>query len=550
MNSPHKPLHVLLVEDSQDDADLILLELSEAGFDIVSKRVETEAAMRQAMMDNRWDIVISDYNLPNFSAHEAMSVLNEADAGIPDAPNHQLQHFGEVEVSGWKIKRRTTIGLMRKDERRSCPFIIVSGCIGEESAIAMMKEGASDFVMKNKLSRLVPVIERELKDAVMRQEHRQAQDALRANEKLLKGITSALGEGIYVLNEGGKLLFMNPEAERLLGWSEQELSCRDVHMTIHSKKLDGTPMPESACGVLGVLRDGGVHRTEDDVYWRKDGSPIHVSIVATAIMENGKAVAAVAAFQDISQRKQAERELLESREQLRELSAYHQSVREEERTRIARELHDELGQMLTGVKLDAMWLATRLSGEQPNIVDKVASMSKLIDETLDAMRRVAADLRPMMLDDLGLAAAIEWLVEDFGKRTGISLQLEMDMGQGQCDCDCHGADCGLDTEVATAAFRIVQECLTNVARHAQAKHVLISLDCHNGKLMMLLSDDGKGISIGSENNKRNAYGIIGMRERAQRLGGNLQLFSIPGNGTAVVAIMPIKPPVNFAGAAQ
>ena len=531
-------MHVLLVEDSQDDADLILLELSEAGFDIVSKRVDTEAAMREAMMNGRWDIVISDFGMPKFSAHEAMAVLYETDTDIPDSLDNQLQHVGEIEVSGWKIRRRNTISLMQKDERRSCPFIIVSGCIGEESAIAMMKQGASDFVMKGKLARLVPVIKRELKDVAVRQEHRQAQGALRANEKLLRGITSSLGEGLLVLNNAGELLFMNPEAERLLGWTEIELSGRDVCKTIRSQKPVGTYSPES--GFLGgcVLKEGGVFRKDEDIFWCKDGSLMPVSIVVSAIMEDGKAVASVVAFQDISQRKQAERELLESREQLRDLSVHQQSMREEERTRIARELHDELGQMLTGVKLDATWLATRLSAEQPNIVDKITSMSQLIDETLDAMRRVAADLRPVMLDDLGLAAAVEWLTEEFGKRTGIGIQLELELG--------HEDD--ISAEVATAIFRIVQECLTNVARHAEAEHVLISLDCHNGKLMLLLSDDGKGLPAAGER-KHNSYGVIGMRERAHSLGGTLHLLSIPGKGTAVVAIIPGNP-IGFAGATQ
>lgn len=507
MSFKQKPLRVLLVEDSQDDADLILLELSEAGFDVFFIRVDTKDAMHTAMMDGSWDIVLSDFNLPKFSARKALAVLREKDEDIP--------------------------------------FIIVSGCIGEESAIEMMKEGASDFVMKDKLARLAPVIERELKDAAVRQEHRKAQDALRANEKMLRGITSSLGEGLLVLNNEGELLFMNPEAERLLGWSEKELSGRDVHNIIHSQKQDGTPLPASDCGVLGVLNKGGAFKTEDDVFCHKNGSPIPVSIIASAIMENGKATASVVTFQDISQRKQAERELLESREQLRELSAHQQAVREEERTRIARELHDELGQMLTGVKLDAMWLASRLSGERADVTDKVGSMSKLIDDTLDAMRRVAADLRPVMLDDLGLTAAVEWLSEEFGKRTGISVHLEVEVEVECGSCNYRGEGCCLNSEVSTAAFRIVQECFTNVARHAEAEHVLISLDCHDDKLMLLLSDDGKGMPAPGEN-KRNSYGVIGMRERAHNLGGRLHLLSIPGEGTTVVAIIPVNP-VGFSG---
>ena len=493
-----KSLHVLLVEDSQDDADLILLELSKTGFDIVCKRVETEAAMREAMKGGSWDIAISDFNLPRFNARKALEALRETDGFIP--------------------------------------FIIVSGCIGEESAIAMIKEGASDFVMKDNLFRLAPAVERELKDAAMRREHRDAQNALQANEKLLRGITSSLGEGLLVMNDEGTLLFMNPEAERLLGWTESELFGEDVYRIIHPQKQDGTPLPETECGLLGVQKSGGVYRTCDDVFICKDGSRIHVSVVATAINEHGKDVATVVAFQDISQRKQAERDLLKSREQLRELSSYLQTVREEERTRIARELHDELGQMLTAVKLDVMWLASHLSGERQNIEGKIDSMSRLIDETLDAMRRVAADLRPVMLDDLGLAAAVEWLTEAFASRTGIAIRLEMDAEQWESDGQ--NMECELDAEVATVAFRIVQECLTNVARHANAAQVLVSLTCMGDKLMLRISDDGNGV-VTANAGKRNSYGIIGMRERAYGLGGTFSFSSIPGKGTSVEVTMPI-----------
>lgn len=505
MTLPGKPLRVLLVEDSQDDADLILIELNEAGFDVVSKRVETETEMLEAMAGDSWDVVISDFNLPQYSARKAMALLRETDADIP--------------------------------------FIIVSGCIGEESAIALMKEGVSDFVMKDKLARLIPVIERELLDANVRREYRQSQAALRANEKLLREITATLGEGIYVMDDRGALVFMNPEAERLLGWTETELIGKNIHDFIHSRKLDGTPLPESSCGALGVLRTGGVYRTEDDVFWRKDGSLMHVSIVASAIVEDGKAVASVVVFQDISQRKQAEWDLLESSRKLRELTSYLQTVREEERTRIARELHDEFGQMLTGIKLDAKWLASclpsELQGELPGAANRVASMFKLIDETMDAMRRVAADLRPVMLDDLGLVAAVEWLTEEFGKRTGIGIQLERDVGRRQSCCGCEAEDCNLDKALATAAFRIVQECLTNVARHAQAQYVHVLLKCRDSKLILRVTDDGRGMPAAHEI-RRNSYGVMGMQERARGLGGTLEFSSVAGKGTRVDVILPIE----------
>lgn len=321
---------------------------------------------------------------------------------------------------------------------------------------------------------------------------------------------------------------MNPEAERLLGWTACELSGKQVHRIIHSLNQDGTPLPESACGGLGVLTGGGVYRTEDDVFWRKDGSPMPVSIVTSAILEDGKAIAAVVVFQDISQRKQAEWDLRESSKQLRELTAYLQTVREEEQTRIARELHDEFGQMLTGIKLYASWLINQLPAEQPEVVQKADALYRLIDETLSAVRRTASDLRPVMLDDLGLAAAVEWLTEQFTKRTGVGVQLLM--GQDQWDDN-------LSPEVAVAAFRIVQECLTNITRHAGAKQVLISLKCQDSSLLLLVSDDGQGISAAGEN-KRDSFGLIGMRERAHGLGGTFDFSSVSGAGARVKVVIP------------
>jgi len=139
-----------------------------------------------------------------------------------------------------------------RDADADIPFVIVSGCIGEESAVALMKEGASDFVMKDKLARLVPVIGRELQDATVRRNI--VKHWTRCGErKLLHGITSALGEGVLVLDDCRRLIFMNPEAERLLGWTACELTGLEVHRIIHSLNQDGTPLPESACGVLGVL---------------------------------------------------------------------------------------------------------------------------------------------------------------------------------------------------------------------------------------------------------------------------------------------------------
>ena len=495
-----KNLRVLLVEDSQDDAELVLASLIEGGFDTSLTRVETEEEMSRALSSGDWDVLISDFNLPRFGAVSALSVLRETGKDIP--------------------------------------FIIVSGCIGEESAVSLMKEGCSDFVMKDGLARLSPAIGRELKEAAARREHRRAQEALRENEKLLKGITSSLGEGVIVLNDRCRLVFMNREAERLLGWTALELMDRDVHGVIRSLNQDGRMLAEPYFyWSPDLLLKNGMLRTEEDVFWRKDGSLMPVSVVASAMVEEGKAVAAVIAFQDITERKQAEWESIESGKRLRELTAYFEQAREEERTRIARELHDELGQMLMGIKLDAKWLESSLPQTLPGVSDKMASMFGLIDETVDAMRRIAADLRPVMLDDLGLVAAVEWLAEEFARRTGIAVSCKFDVCEPGCCID--EEDYMLDKALSTVAFRIVQECLTNIARHAKAGKVEILFRCSKDTLMLQVIDDGRGMPETHET-RRKSFGILGMQERARGVGGRVEFFSKPGEGVCVEVSLPIK----------
>ena len=168
---------------------------------------------------------------------------------------------------------------------------------------------------------------------------------------------------------------------------------------------------------------------------------------------------------DITERKKAEEQLKGSTEQLRALSAHLQSVREEERTLISREIHDELGQELTGLKMDLSWLVKRLSKNQKSLISKTESMLKLVDSTIQTVRRISSELRPGVLDDLGLIAAIEWQAQDFENRTGIT-----------CDFSSSVEEIGLDRDRSTAVFRIFQETLTNVSRHAKATRVKISLE--------------------------------------------------------------------------
>lgn len=487
--SAQPPLRVLLVEDSPDDAELVLLELADSYPMLTSLRVESAAQMREALASQAWDAVISDYNLPDFGADAALATLREHGPDIP--------------------------------------FIVVSGFVGEESAAAIIKAGADDFVMKSNLSRLSPVIERALRDAATRREHRSAQEALQRSEKRLRAITAAMGEAVFVVDRAGLLLWMNPEAEHLLGWSEAELIGKPVYAVIHRASPDSPPSPMQDCCCIKTLLDGKPHRNDDDLFLRKDGTAVPVAYVGTPLIEDGEIVGAVAAIQNITAQKLAHQQLQEARQRSQTLSAHLQSVREDERTHIARELHDQLGQMLTALKIDVAWLQERTCKSETACQDKIAGMRRLIDDTLQWVRRMSAELRPVMLDDLGLIAAVEWLLEEFSLRHGIPAHLDVD-----------GEDEGLPQQYGTTAFRIVQECLTNIARHAQANQVDVELVIDRDRLRIVVEDDGVGFDP-DEKRLHKSFGLIGIRERAEMLGGTCQLLSAIGAGTTVRVDLPL-----------
>jgi len=213
-------------------------------------------------------------------------------------------------------------------------------------------------------------------------------------------------------------------------------------------------------------------------------------------------------------------------EQLRALAGRLQSIREEERKRVAREIHDELGQALTAIKLDVSSLVREMPEDQRRQSTRTQTILMLVDETIRSVRRIATELRPGMLDDLGLVATLEWAGEEFGARTGT-----------QCRLDLPSDDLVVDPDTAVAIFRIFQETLTNVARHANAKEVKARLAIEDGNLTLEVHDNGSGIP-GEKLQKGRSLGILGMRERATLLGGNLSITGFPGKGTAVRVWIP------------
>lgn len=317
-------------------------------------------------------------------------------------------------------------------------------------------------------------------------------------------------------------------AQRVFGWTAAEMVGKHLAdlFWVHA---EDRPAVEQI--MLDMQRGQNFSNINRNRNIRKDGGIVQCEWYNTATYDaDGQLVSVLSQALDVTERNQARQELEQSREQMRALSQYLQSVREEERTFMAREIHDELGQALTATKMDLTWISKRLSPKQTLLAEKIAILSGLIDGTIQTVRRVATELRPGMLDDLGLVPALEWQIQEFSRRTGIRYQL--DLGENLRP---------LERDVVTVLFRIFQETLTNITRHAQATEVKVSLIDAPDQITLIIQDNGRGIQSAEMNNPR-SLGLLGMRERALSVGGTLTIQGIPQEGTCVTVSVPRTTP--------
>jgi PAS domain S-box-containing protein len=448
-------------------------------------------------------------------------------------------------------------------------------------------------------------------------------------------LLESTGEGVYGIDMQGRCTFINRAGAELLGYAPQECLGRDMHTLVHHRHADGSAYPAHDCPILHAFQAGVPCRVDSEVLWRRDGTAVPVEYSSYPILDGGLVCGAVVTFVDISERQAAQAalrraheeleqrvaertaeltqrtaqltaltqelqqrrdELTEAVARLRELSAYTERVREDERTRIAREVHDELGALLVALKMDVGWIERRLvapsapgafdpagglamtassadeshrvdaatestggeAGEAPAALDavpaagdcadptapstpattprqalraKCQAMRRLIDAAVVNVGRIITDLRPSILDHQGLWAALEWQAQEFIEATELRCDLRLAIPDGlQPDGD----------ERAMAIFRIFQEMLTNVARHARAHSVRIRGRVgEDGWLQLDVLDDGVGAPQAAFDHPR-AWGVLGMRERAGHFGGTVELRSEPGGGTLARLRLPLS----------
>ena len=359
-------------------------------------------------------------------------------------------------------------------------------------------------------------------------------------------LLESTGEGIFGIDLAGDCIFINRAAAGMLQRVPADVLGKNMHELVHHSHADGRHYPESCCPIFLAFRTGQPCRIDHEVFWRADGMPFAVEYSSHRIVDGGHVRGAVITFSDISRRRQAEEQLHRAKEDLelrvaertaelsaalahvREFSAHAHSVREEERRRIAREIHDELGSLLVGLKLDVKWIAHRVADREP-VARKCDAMNRLIETAVENVGRIITDLRPSLLDHQGLVAALEWQLQEFSEATELRCDVRIDVAP-----DAHAPDGNL----GTAVFRIFQEMLSNVARHAQAQSVRIHIAIGPTRLSIEVEDDGVGAPAAALADPR-AYGVIGMRERAGHFGGRLEIAGRPGFGTRVRMQVPL-----------
>jgi PAS domain S-box-containing protein len=355
-------------------------------------------------------------------------------------------------------------------------------------------------------------------------ERKRAENKIKESQQRLSSHINNTPLGSIFWDTDFKVIEWNSSAEQIFGYNKEEALGRHPYSLIVPREIQG--QIDNVFSQL-LTQTGGSRSVNENV--TKDGKRILCDWYNVAITDlNGNVTGVASLVDDITEQKETERKLKESRNQLRSLAERLQMIREEERSVVSREIHDDLGQVLTALKMDISSLQNKSNIELSELIDRTDKMLELVNSSIQTVKRIATELRPGILDDLGLFSAIEWQVEEFQNRAKINCHLDI---EGEIDF--------IDDEVSIAVFRIFQETLTNITRHSHATQTEIKILCSDNDLMMDVEDNGKGISIEALNSSM-SLGIIGMRERVNILRGEFEIFGDPGKGTKVHIKIPLR----------
>jgi PAS domain S-box-containing protein len=519
------PLRVLIVEDSEDDCLLLKNELARGGYAVTYRRVETAEGMAAALAEEHWDIVVSDHRMPQFSSLAALK--------------------------------------LHKEHAYNIPFIVVSGSIGEELAVGAMKAGAHDYIMKDNLARLVPAVERELREAESRRQRRNVEGALEQCRRRTDSILEAAGEGICGLDANGVINFINPRGAKLVGWEADKLIGKPLHETVHHSRVDRTPFPKEDCSLCATLRDGLAHWMDDEVFWRQDGSVIPIEYTCMPMHQDGKIVGAVLTFQDITERKDAEGALREANRRLEcslaELRRTQQQIVEQER------LH-ALGRMASGVAHDFNNALSKILGftellltspeklhDAETVCDHLRMINTVSRDAARVVRRLHDFYRPRRDTEVFKIVDLNEIIEQTISLTepkwrresqakGVSIQVRME----------------LQPKVSTCADEAeLREVLTNLIFNAvdampRGGAITIRTSTNGAQAILEINDTGNGMTeevrrrcfepfFSTKGDRGTGLGLASVYGIIQRHGGEIQIRSQVGNGSTFTIRLPVSP---------
>lgn len=479
-------LSLVVVEDSEDDYALVVASLKAIVPRIISRRVDTAQELQEALAAGLPDAVISDHKLPRFSSFDALRMVRDHDADLP--------------------------------------FIIVSGTIGEQSAVEAMRVGASDYLMKNDLSRLAPALAQALESAAIRRRRREVEAALVDSEARFRALAANLPGIVFQVEKFDgrfRLLYVSDGARRLLGIDPDSLVAGSEALV---ERVPAAEMQQ----VIDAFRVAAEHATP--VRWigrvppREPGGTEWLEIVASARRTGGNRIVWDGIAVDVTSLVRTEHALGQSREELRRLAQHLAQVAERERELLARELHDEVGSTLTGLRFQLAWLRGQLEDDK-RFAAPLKRADELVEAAIGASSRIMQDLRPPIID-AGIVPALEWLVRRYAERMDTTAVFE-----GPSD------EPALTTEEAITVFRIAQEALNNAAKHAHAQRIDVRFAATDAEISLEVVDDGRGIAD-ADLGKTDRFGWRGMRERAAALGGRVEIARGDSGGTVVRLALP------------
>ena len=494
-STPRQPLNLLVIAASEEAAARLLPVFAETDKAFDFHRVDTSAGLRDALPEQPWDAVLYVPGLASLPVKAAVQ---------------------QIDAAGFDL-----------------PLIVVAGPDDERAMQPAMKAGARDVIDADRLERLIPAVEREVREARHRADHRVALEMLNESQARFDALASNLPGMLFHLRrdaEGGfRFLFVSEGCQKLFGFKQQHLLTSagklfDAFEADKRKSLEQALLESAAKGTLlnweghtkGRVRQKWINLRSTP--HRFDSGVVEWRGIATNVTDS----------------KESEAELRASRQQLAELSTHLEAVKEEERERISRDIHDELGSILVFLKIEAAHLASKLPKGADPLREKAHSIEHLLDQAMSTASRVARELRPGILKEFGLSAAIECQAEDFTQRFGIPCRVQ---------CDEEAIEPEPDTSLAL--FRIAQEALTNVAKHAHASLVVMRLRRERGNILLEIRDNGRGISE-VDMQKPKSFGLRGIRERVLSLAGDFAIGPAEHGGTHIVLRVPeragVEPP--------